>query len=408
MAAVSPAPTTRRPALAELLRRPGYPGFVLTVGLARASSLMFNTSGVLLVLARTGSAPLAGATAAAAVLPAALSGPLIGAWLEVAERRRVLIVLDQLVSVAGLLAIVALAGHAPNWTVPAVAVLYSVTRPFSSGSFFSALAEIAGSELLDAASAVEASSLNLAVIVGPALAGALAGATSAAIAIEVQAALTVVVAFLIAINPAFEARPEHRAESAMHALRDGTRALVQNRVLRATATASTLAAFGWGLMLVGFPLYAAHSLHEGANAGGYLWAGIAVGSILGTFILRGNASGRRVGSSYAILGLSALAWPLAHAFALAFALVTLTGFLEGPAYSGTIALRQRHTPAALRAQVITTISGLATVALAAGAALGGAVDQFLPLVLAFTAINAFAALAASRMGTPLPRAPREN
>src|SRR5262249_59600132 len=91
----------------------------------------------LLVRARTGTAPLAGATAAAATLPGALSGPLLGAWLDVAKHRRVLIVADQTVSVIGLLGVVALAGHAPNWTVPAVTALYSVTRPLSSGSFFS-------------------------------------------------------------------------------------------------------------------------------------------------------------------------------------------------------------------------------------------------------------------------------
>src|ERR1700748_813130 len=104
---------------------------------------MFHTAGVLLVLQRTGSAPLAGVTAAAAVVPGALTGPLLGAWLDVARRRRVLIVADQLLSVAGLLAIVALAGHAPNWTVPGVTVAYSITRPFSMGTFFSALAAIA-------------------------------------------------------------------------------------------------------------------------------------------------------------------------------------------------------------------------------------------------------------------------
>jgi MFS-type transporter involved in bile tolerance (Atg22 family) len=89
---------------------------------------MFAVAGVLLVLRRTGSAPLAGATAAAAMVPAAVSGPILGAWLDVARSRRLLMVIDQLSSAVCLLALVALAGHAPNWTLPAVAVLYSVTR----------------------------------------------------------------------------------------------------------------------------------------------------------------------------------------------------------------------------------------------------------------------------------------
>jgi MFS-type transporter involved in bile tolerance (Atg22 family) len=189
-----------RGAFGRLWRRPRYPGFVLTVALARISSFMFNTAGVLLILARTGSAPLAGATAAAAVVPAAVTGPVLGAWLDVARRRRVLIVFDQLLSVAGLLAIVALAGRAPNWTIPAVTVLYSLTRPFSQGSFFSTLAEIAGPELLDQASAIEATSLN---VIGPVLAGVLVGIIGAAVTVELQAARTIVVAALVAANPAF-------------------------------------------------------------------------------------------------------------------------------------------------------------------------------------------------------------
>jgi hypothetical protein len=72
---------------AALLRRPRYASFVLTVSLSRTTGAMFITSGVLLVLGRTGSAGLA--------------------------------------------------------------VLYGITGPFSTGSFVSALAEVAGPELLD-------------------------------------------------------------------------------------------------------------------------------------------------------------------------------------------------------------------------------------------------------------------
>ena len=356
---------------------------------------MFNTAGVLLVLSRTHSPALAGVTAAAAVLPGALSGLVLGAWLDVARRRRVLIVVDQLLSIGGLLAIVALAGHAPDWTVPAVAVLYSVTRPFSTGTFYSALAEIVGPELIDTASTIEASSLNLSFVVGPALAGALSGAASPATAIDVQAAITLVVVVLVALNPAFEARPEQRARGISDVIRTGMRALARSVPLRATGLASLLAAFGWGLMAVGFPLYAARTLHAGAHAGGYMWAAMASGSIVGTFALRRAPSLRRVAISYGVLGCSALLWPLAASLAAGIVLIGLTGFLEGPAYSGTIALRQRHAPPAVRAQVMTTLSGGALAAASGGAAVGGVIHGIWPLILTFTAINLVAALAAA-------------
>jgi MFS family permease len=398
-------PTVRadtRTEYAALLRRPRYPSFVLTVSLARMTGAMFITSGVLLVLGRTGSAGLAGLTAAASTLPGALSGPVLGAWLDIARRRRVLIVADQVLSVAALLAILALAGQAPDWTVPTVAVLYGITRPFSTGSFVSALAEVAGPELLDRASAIEATSLNLGIVVGPALAGVLVGTIGAAPVIEIQAALTLLVAVLIAANPVFEARPATRAESMRQALREGTRVLLGHRLLRNISGASVLANFSWGLMTITFPLYAAQRLHAGANAGGYLWAALALGSILGTFLLAGTPSARRVAGSYAVLGLSALLWQLADTLIVGFLLITLTGVIDGPAYSGTIALRQRHVPAAVRGQVFNTLGSLSLGAISLGSAVGGLLHRPLTTFAVFTAVNLLAAMIAARAGGTKP------
>jgi MFS family permease len=388
--------TESRSAFSALLRRPRYPGFVLTVTLSRVSGTMFITAGVLLVLERTGSAPLAGLTAAAAALPGAVTAPVLGAWLDVAHRRRRLIALDQLLSVTGLVAILALAGHAPNWTVPVAAVVYSITRPLSLGAFFSAIAELVGPQLLDAASAVEATSLNLAFVVGPALAGVLAGATSPATAVRAQIGLTLVATVLIVLNPAFEARAPERATGLRDAVRTGVGALMRSRILRTTGLASILAAFGWGLMAVGFPVYAARDLHAGVHAGGYLWAAMAFGSTVGTFVLRRDPSSRRIAASYGVLGCSALLWPLARSLAPGIALIMLTGMLEGPAYSGTIALRQRHAPAAVRAQLMTSLVGFSIVASSAGAAIGGVVHSVWPLIAGFIVVNAAAALVASR------------
>jgi MFS family permease len=356
---------------------------------------MFMTTGVLLVLARTHSAALAGGTAAASTVSWALSAPVLGAWLDVVRRRRALIVLDQLLSAAALVALVLLAGHAPGWTLPADAVLLSVTSPLTAASFFSALSELAGPELLDRASTVEATSLNVSFVIGPALAAVIAGTAGAAEAIEIQAGLTLVSALLIWVNPAFEARPAERAAGARQALRDGTRALLTNPILIRTGAASFLAMAGWGLMIVGFPLYAARLLHAGAHGGGYLWAGLAIGSILGTFALARPVSLRRVGASYAALGLSSLLWLAAGSLAAGVALVTFTGLLEGPAYSGTITLRQRHTPPTLRAGTMSTLNAFTLMASAGGSALAGLIDRPVTLVLIFLGVNLLAAMVAS-------------
>jgi MFS family permease len=354
-----------------LLARPGYLGFALTVAPSQISSLMFAVSGVLLVLDRTGSAALAGATASAAVLPAALTGPVLGAWLDVTARRRPWIVADRLLSSAALLGLVALAGHGPDWSLPLVAVLYGVTTPLSIGSFLGAQAAIAGPELLDRASAVTATTANVAVVIGPALAGTLAGVVAPATVVELQAALTVVTGGLIAINPVFDLRSGEAAPSTRHALAAGLLALRERRLLRGTIAANSLAAFSWGLMTVGFPVYAAHTLGSGHNAAGFLWAAVALGSIVGTFALSRGPDPRRMAASYAAFGCSALLWPLAGSLAAGICLILLTGVLEGPAFSGAVALQQRLAPERARTAVLNTGQSITTATMALGQAIGG-------------------------------------
>jgi MFS family permease len=386
--ALLPAP---RGELARLLRRPRYPGFTLTVALARCSGAMFNVAGVLLVLDRTGSTTVTGLVGAAAVLPGAIAGPLLGAWLDVVRRRRALIVVDQLISVVSLVLMLVLAGHGPNWILPLVGVLYSITRPFSVGGFYAAMVEITGHELLEAASKIEATSLNMAVVLGPALAGVLIGLIGVSATVVVQAGVTVLVAVLIALNPAFGAQPQSRHSDVREAVRVGMRTLIHTVELRSAVIGTALSSAGWGLMVIGFPLYCTRILGAHAHDGGYLWAALGIGSIIGTFALGSRASLPRSAASYAVLGLSGLLWPVVHTLVLGVAMVGLSGIIEGPAFSGSVALRQRHVPPQVRAQVTTTVVGSIGMLTTISTAVGGAIADPTTLVDLFVALNLIAA-----------------
>ena len=354
-----------------LWRRPQYRGFTLTVGALRVVGLMFMTVSVLLVLDRTGSAALAGAVAGASSIAVAASGPVLGAWLDVARSRRRLIVIDQLVTVAGLVALVLMAGHAPDWTLPVLGVGLGITSPLSSGSYVSALSEIAGADLLDRASAVEATSLNLALVLGPAIGAVLAGALGPARVVQGEAAVTLLLAAAIAVNPVFEIRGAERPRTFARALKEGTLALVRIAPLRDLMISGWFSNLGYGTLLVTFPLFAAGALGGNRNDGGYLWAALAAGSILGTFLIPGKPSWRRLAWSYLPLGLSGLLWNVAGSVPLGVALVLLTGVLDGPMYVAQMALRQRLAPDLGRAQVFTTISSLMQVSSSVGSLIGG-------------------------------------
>src|SRR5437763_8312452 len=104
--------------LGRLRRHPGYPLFWATATITRLADDMFSVGVVLLVLDRTGSAGLAGATVAAVTLPSVVSGPILGAWLDRTGRRRRVMMLDQVLAATSLIGRVALAGVAPHGTRP--------------------------------------------------------------------------------------------------------------------------------------------------------------------------------------------------------------------------------------------------------------------------------------------------
>src|SRR5204862_411344 len=147
--------------------------------------------------ARRRTRSLAGATIAAATLPGMLSGPVIGAWLDRTGRRSLIYKVDRLLLGAVLLAILAAAGHTANFVVPLLAFITGLTLPVTVTGFTSMIPLIVEEEILPSANAVEAASLNVALIGGPALAGIVAAGAGPPAAIVVEVALTLVALVLI-------------------------------------------------------------------------------------------------------------------------------------------------------------------------------------------------------------------
>ena len=361
----------------RLLDRPGFTRYFLTVAAARSTGVMFDVAGVLLVLERTHDLALAGLVIAAALLPAAFTGPFLGGWLDVAKSRRRLLVLDRLVTAASLTAFLLLAGHAPNWVLPAVAFVFGATSPLSSGAYAAVLPEIAGPELLEVANAFEGASINAAFIVGPALAGVIAGVAGAPAAIEAQIAAGLLLAVVIAFDETFELRPEHGEapmEGVMHAVREGLAATWRIRPLRWNLTIDGFYVLAWSTLNVSLPAFAI-AIGSGAHAAGYMWAAVAAGSMIGGFVLRrrGESSQPRlfIGGYFLAMAASAALWPLAGVLGVALGLIFLTGVLDGPGLVALISIRQRLAPPQLRAQIFTTANSFHSAVLAAGAAGAG-------------------------------------
>ncbi len=364
--------------LGRLRRHPGYPLFWATATITRLADDMFSVGVVLLVLERTGSAGLAGATVAAVTLPSVVSGPLLGAWLDRTGRRRRVMMLDQVLAASTLVAIVALAGNSPNWTVPLVALVAGATWPLSFGGFTSLIPVIVPDELLAQANALEATSFNFAVIGGPALAGTISALAGPSTSLLVEAALTLGAIALIARIPSMDASAaRHAGRSLLEIARAGLRHVAATPPLRAVTAAGALNLGGIGLLTVAFPFFAVDDLGADRSVSGYLWAAFAFGSAIGAMtLLRVHtrwAPQRVVVAAIGGLGCLMLLWPLATSVPVALLLIALAGVVDGPNLAATFGARQQWTPPDLLGQIFTTAASLKVGAFSLGAALAGPV-----------------------------------
>jgi predicted MFS family arabinose efflux permease len=325
-------------------------------------------------------------------------------------------VADQLVIAAMLVTLVLVTGNGPDWVIPLVVLVAGLTYPLSFGGFTSLIPAIVPDELLTPANALETSSFNAALVVGPALAGTLAAAFDPAAALLVEAALALLALVLILRIPGLDRRPGRSDDgrTLLGVAAAGLRQIVAVPELRGITVAAAIGLGGLGLLTVAFPLFAVEHLGAERSDAGYMWAAFALGSTLGALglvrIQRRFAPERIVLAGYAIFGVLMLTWPLAGSLPVLLVLVAVAASVDGPALAAQFAVRQRVVPPSLYGQVFTTAAGLKVGSFALGAGLAGPVATGLgsaeALVVAACAQVAGAAIGISLMRMPARALPQ--
>ena len=354
--------------------QPGYPAFLLAATLARLATEMFPVAAVLLVLDRTGRPGLAGAVVAATTLPAVVTGPVLGAWLDRTPRRRVALASNQVLLAVSLLGILAAAGRTPGWVLVLLAALAGLTGPLATGGYTSMIPLLVPERLLARANALEAASFNTAAIAGPAVAGVVAATAGPAGAILAEAALAGLALPAIARLPRIGVPAGEDPAPLATAIRQGLGHLARTPVLRGVTVATAVGLGGSGLLTLAMPFWA-ERLGAGRAGAGYLFAALEAGAIAGALVAARPAASwppqRVVLAGLGLFGLVVAAWPLAPSFGAALGLVAVAGMVEGPAFAATFATRQRWSPPALRGQIFTTAASLKLGMFAIGSAVAG-------------------------------------
>ncbi|MBD2891464.1 hypothetical protein amrb99_03700 [Actinomadura sp. RB99] len=414
--------------------------------LLRVSAEGVATALVLTVQARTGHAATAGYLQTAMTLPYVVSGPVIGNALDRMARPRRAVVPLALAYVAATGLLLAMAGGSPLVAALCVAAVIGCAEPIVV-ALTSLLPRFVPADRLSRAYGLEASSYNVAAIVGPGLAAGVAsfaGGRYAGAGIVASAVLGLCVLPLLPFagpapasaepgspaepggpaepsGPAEPGRPAEAgrvaevgkgavaerdigevAEDARSGLADvlvgGLFVLVRGRVLRALTVATTLAWLGFGGVAVTAVLLAGH-IGAAPSAGGRLLVAMAVGSLLGSlassrWLTPRHAEPVLVGGLVAF-GAALAALAVVPSVPWAMAAFCAAGLAEGPVFAATLMLRQRESPPDRLGQVNTTGGSLKIGASALGAALTAAcADAVGPvgLVLAIASLQFAGAL----------------
>lgn len=358
----------------RLLAVRGMPSYYLAATLARVGDEMVAFTLVLLVLERTDRPGLAGLTGAAYALPAVLTGPFLGAWLDRTRHRRVALSLNQAALGAVMACLLAVVGHGPDWVTPALAAVAGATLPMVSGGFTSMLPSLVPPALLTRANSVEATSFGAATIMGPATAATIAAtvSTEAAVLVVIATAAASILALLRLPAVAPVSGPDR--EPFFAAVREGLVHLIRTPPLRAATVASTMSLGLSGLLLIALPLHMA-AVDAPVAASGYLWTAVELGCVA-TALLAGRWHHRWRPERTVLLfvatgGVAMLAWPLAPDLPVLLAVALLTGLLQGPMMPAMFGARQQYSPPQLQGRISTTAASLRLGMLAVGQVVGG-------------------------------------
>ncbi|NUS00174.1 MAG: MFS transporter [Kribbellaceae bacterium] len=348
------------------------PSYYLAATLARFADEMVAFTLVLLVLDRTDSPALAGLTGAAYALPAIVTGPLLGAWLDRTPHRRSALAANQATLALVMLVLLVVVGHTAGWVAPALAAVAGATLPMVSGGFTSMLPSLFRQHRLARANAFESVSFSAASIAGPATAATVAATVS------VDAAVVVIVAAaafsIVAISRLPQLPPVGASgEPILSAVIGGLRHLVRTPPLRASTVTTTLLMGFTGILLIALPLHMP-SLGEPRSAAGYLWTAVEVGSVTTALLLSRNKLRPEyvVMLSVAAYGLVLSTWSLAPTFVVLLALALAAGLAEGPTLPAMFGARQQYSPPELQGRVSTTAASLRVGSSALGQAAAGA------------------------------------
>jgi len=363
---------------------PHLPRVIASMLLARTAPAMVGVALVLFTLAEYHSPALAGLATFAFIFPGIVVSPIAGALLDRHGRVR-LIIVDYLVATVAMLLIggLSLLDLLPAWLLIVLALVSSLTAPFSQTGLRSLFPLMVPEPLWERANAMDSNGYVVATILGPPLAAllvAFAGPQVAILAIAVPYLLGALV--LIGVT-----EPLHQVASTGRLLLDAWQGLVytwRNRTLRGLGFSVSTLNLAGGMGTIVVPIIVVQRLGGSEALVGLVFAvsgiaGMAAVLLFGRIDSRGKEWGLLVIPmalfAPAILLLLPVIGPLAATPIPALIVLTIAmailGLLNGPMDIGLFTIRQRRTDPAWLGRAFAISMAFNFLGYPIGAALAG-------------------------------------
>jgi MFS family permease len=297
-----------------------------------------------LVYRLTGSALLLGFVSFAGQIPTFLLAPFAGVLVDRINRRNLLVWTQVLAGVQSLvMAALTLAKVITIHEIIALSAFQGIINAFDMPGRQSFLVQMVEDKKdLGNAIALNSSMVNMARLIGPALAGIVIAAVGEGycFAIDGFSYIAVVVSLLMMRVPA--ATVQRAAASMLHQLKEGWSYVTTFRPIRTILTLFALNSLMGMPFIVLMPIFASQVLHGGPHTLGYLMGASGVGALVSAISLALRKSVRGLTTMIQIsaffFGSGLILFGLSHYLVLSLLLMLVVGFgmMQGLAASNTV------------------------------------------------------------------------
>jgi MFS family permease len=239
-----------------------------------------------LVLTLTHSATTLGVIVALQTIPVLLLGPYGGVIADRVDKRRLMVVLQAAMGVQALiLGLLTVTGAVELWQIGVLALLLGLNNAFENPARQSFMLEMVGPENLRNAVSLNSVLVNVARVIGPAVAGLLIATAGEGVCFLVNAASFVAVVASLATLDRSAIHPSPPSGREPGQLREGLTYIRRTPELAVPLVMMALAGCLAYEFQVTLPVMASQGLHAGATGFGFMTSAMGVGAVLGGLVV---------------------------------------------------------------------------------------------------------------------------